>query len=122
MEYKDIKEFFVDMAQIWEKYKQDKREKKKISGFVDLENRLKYRIEFYPDEDVVADPNLITLIAYCGKCELPIKESYGCTGSYGGIEDWVCPACKFKIDPDDKLTLEAQLRSKIIKQLKTKGE
>jgi len=121
MEYKDIKEFFLDMGKaikrIKEAYKQGKHENEKISGFIDLENKLKYRIEFYANEDVTADPDLISLTAFCSKCGLPLKESYGSTGSYGGVEDWICPSCKFKIDPDDKLTLEAQLRSKIIKQL-----
>jgi len=126
MEYKDIKDFFLDIGKavkrIKEAYKQGKHEKEKISGFIDLKNGLKYRMEFYLDENVAVDPDLISLTAYCGKCELPLKESYGSTGSYGGIEDWVCSACKFKIDPDDKLTLESQLRSKIIKQLRTRNE
>jgi hypothetical protein len=126
MEYKDIKDFFLDIGKtinsIKEAYKQGKHEKEKISVFTDLKNGLKYRIEFYSDEDIIVDPDLIYLTAYCGKCELPLKESYGSAGLYGGTEDWLCPSCKFKINPDDKITLEAQLKSKIIKQLKRRSK
>jgi len=71
-------------------------------------------------EDIIDNPDLIELKPQCLKCELPLKEKYGSTGIYGGVEWLVCPACKFQMKPSDIKSLAYQLRSVFIKKIKEK--
>jgi len=71
-------------------------------------------------EDIIDNPDLIELKPLCLKCELPLREKYGPTGMYGGVEWLVCPACGFKEKPSDIKSLAYQLRSIFIKKIKEK--
>lgn len=53
---------------------------------------------------------------FCRNCKIPLKEVYGATGKYGGLERYECPSCDLRIDQTSLRKSEAKIRSKIIKE------
>jgi len=84
-----------------------------VTYFLD-EITIKATFESYPSCD--DDEIKIQTKSYCRNCKIPLKEVYGATGAYGGIQRYECPVCGLRIDPELLRKNEAESKSKIIKE------